>query len=211
MGERQQTLVADDSCAGEPTGIGGLDAALVPGEIAGLACAGKPTGSLHSRDIAEKKFAARLEADFRLRPEVRSLAQPKSIVCRREIVPCQALATRSGWTDSKLQTRRGMGPCQGRICGPETETLFGWTPMSIRPPLTPVPVRALLHPPLFTILNLLTDSLFPKRMHDLVWRNARDDYPVRQQACCRPHFSSATRRLAAWQWLYRPGDARFAR
>ena len=141
--EQQQTSVANVFCAGEPTGIAGLDAALVQGEIAGLACAGQPTSALRGRSAAAKKFAARLEAAFRLRSELRLLASPETIVCRCEDVTYRALAGRLGWTDAKLQTRCGMGPCQGRVCGPAVQTLFGWTPKSIRPPLTPVPVSAL--------------------------------------------------------------------
>ena len=67
----------------------------------------------------------------------------ETIVCRCEDVTYGDLSSRTGWTDAKLQTRCGMGPCQGRICGPATQTLFGWTPKSIRPPLFPVPVSAL--------------------------------------------------------------------
>jgi NADPH-dependent 2,4-dienoyl-CoA reductase/sulfur reductase-like enzyme len=141
--EQQQTSVANIYCAGEPTGIAGLDAALLQGEIAGLACAGQPTGSARARNAAEKKFASRLETAFRLRPELRLLASPETIVCRCEDVTYGNLAARTGWTDAKLQTRCGMGPCQGRICGPATQTLFGWTPKSVRPPLFPVPVSAL--------------------------------------------------------------------
>lgn len=140
---QQQTSVANVYCAGEPAGIAGLEAALVQGEIAGLACAGQPTHFLRARNAAEQKFAARLEAAFRLRPELRLLASLETIVCRCEDVTYGSLAARSGWTDAKLQTRCGMGPCQGRICGPATQTLFGWTPKSIRPPLFPVPVNAL--------------------------------------------------------------------
>jgi NADPH-dependent 2,4-dienoyl-CoA reductase/sulfur reductase-like enzyme len=141
--EQQRTSVANIHCAGEPTGIGGLEAALVQGEIAGLVCAGKPTASLRARNAAERKFASRLEAAFRLRPELRLLSTLDTIVCRCEDVTYDNLAARSGWTDAKLQTRCGMGPCQGRICGPATQALFGWTPKSIRPPLFPVPVTAL--------------------------------------------------------------------
>jgi NADPH-dependent 2,4-dienoyl-CoA reductase/sulfur reductase-like enzyme len=143
VNDQQQTSVANIYCAGEPTGIAGLDAALVQGEIAGLACAGQPINSLRARNTAEQKFAARLETAFRLRPELRLLAALETIVCRCEDVTYENLAARSGWTDAKLQTRCGMGPCQGRICGPATQTLFGWTPKSIRPPLFPVPVSAL--------------------------------------------------------------------
>jgi NADPH-dependent 2,4-dienoyl-CoA reductase/sulfur reductase-like enzyme len=143
VNEQQQTSVANIYCAGEPTGIAGLDAALVQGEIAGLACAGQQTAFLRARNASERRFAARLEAAFLLRPELRLLASLETIVCRCEDVTYENLAARSGWTDAKLQTRCGMGPCQGRICGPATQTLFGWTPKSIRPPLFPVPVSAL--------------------------------------------------------------------
>jgi hypothetical protein len=143
VNEQQQTSVANIYCVGEPTGIAGLEAALVQGEIAGLACAGQPTGPLRVRNAAEQKFAARLETAFRLRPELRLLAALDTIVCRCEDVPYEHLAARSGWTDAKLQTRCGMGPCQGRICGPATQALFGWMPKSIRPPVFPVPVSAL--------------------------------------------------------------------
>jgi D-hydroxyproline dehydrogenase subunit alpha len=141
--EQQQTSVANVYCAGEPTGIAGLDAALVQGEIAGLACAGQKTGPLRARNAAEKRFAAALETAFRLRPELSTLSSPETIVCRCEDVTYGDLASRAGWTDAKLQTRCGMGPCQGRICGPATQTLFGWKPTSIRPPLFPVPLNAL--------------------------------------------------------------------
>lgn len=143
VNEQQQTSVANVYCAGEPTGIAGLDAALLQGEIAGLACTGQSTGSLRPRNAAEQKFAARLATTFRLRPELRLLASLDTIVCRCEDVTYERLAARKGWTDAKLQTRCGMGPCQGRICGPATQILFGWTPKSIRPPLFPVPVSAL--------------------------------------------------------------------
>ena len=141
--EQQQTSVKNVYCAGEPTGIAGLEAALLQGEIAGLACAGQPMGSAHARYASKRKFAARLEIAFRLRPGLRLLAASETVVCRCEDVTYEHLAARSGWTDAKLQTRCGMGPCQGRICDPATQTLFGWTPKSIRPPLSPVPVRAL--------------------------------------------------------------------
>jgi NADPH-dependent 2,4-dienoyl-CoA reductase/sulfur reductase-like enzyme len=143
VNEQQQTSVENIYCAGEPTGIAGLDAALLQGEIAGLACAGQPTGPQRVRNAAEKKFAARLETAFQLRPELRLLATLETIVCRCEDVTYEDLATRAGWTEAKLQTRCGMGPCQGRVCGPATQTLFGWTPKSIRPPLFPVPLSAL--------------------------------------------------------------------
>jgi hypothetical protein len=53
------------------------------------------------------------------------------------------LQKHSGWRAAKLQTRCGMGPCQGRICGPATQFLFEWNPDSIRPPIFPVRVDSL--------------------------------------------------------------------
>jgi NADPH-dependent 2,4-dienoyl-CoA reductase/sulfur reductase-like enzyme len=135
----QETSVPGVFCAGEPTGIAGLDAALRDGRTAGMAAAEtletppKATG---------KTFAQGLESAFSLRKELRSLATPTTIVCRCEDVRFADLQPRSSWTDAKLQTRCGMGPCQGRICGPAVKTLFGWQATSVRPPLFPVPVAA---------------------------------------------------------------------
>jgi hypothetical protein len=48
------------------------------------------------------------------------------------------------WRSAKLHTRCGMGPCQGRVCGPAAEFLFGWKPESVRPPLFPPPRHSLI-------------------------------------------------------------------
>src|SRR6185437_4622405 len=47
--DSQRTSVPHVFCVGEPTGIAGLDAALVQGEIAGMACAGKTDAALIRR------------------------------------------------------------------------------------------------------------------------------------------------------------------
>jgi NADPH-dependent 2,4-dienoyl-CoA reductase/sulfur reductase-like enzyme len=141
--ESQRTSLPKVFCAGEPTGIAGLEAALVQGEIAGLAAAGSPTTSLHSRAAAGRAFGVRMEKAFALRSELASLPRPDTIVCRCEDVPFGALQPRTGWTDAKLQTRCGMGRCQGRVCGPAIEHLLGWKPVSVRQPLSPVPLQAL--------------------------------------------------------------------
>jgi D-hydroxyproline dehydrogenase subunit alpha len=141
--EAQRTSLENVFCAGEPTGIAGLEAALVQGEIAGLACAGKTSPWLGTRAAKQRAFGKRVEKAFALRTELRSLARPGTIVCRCEDVPVESIGSRTGWTDAKLQTRCGMGPCQGRICGPAVEYLFGWTPVSVRQPLFPVPLQML--------------------------------------------------------------------
>jgi len=140
---RQQTSIPNIYCAGEPTGIAGLDAAIVQGEVAGLACAGKPTNALSSRLQSERVFAKSLERAFVLREELRSLPSPDTIVCRCEDVRFGSLEGHAVWSDIKLQTRCGMGPCQGRVCGPAIEFLLKSEPASVRQPLYPVPLRAL--------------------------------------------------------------------
>jgi NADPH-dependent 2,4-dienoyl-CoA reductase/sulfur reductase-like enzyme len=141
--KEQRTSVANIFCAGEPTGIAGLEAARLQGRIAGLACAGRKSLWLQKRAAVERGFGAGLEKAFVLRMELKLLAEPQTIVCRCEDVTLAQLAERTGWTDAKLQTRCGMGPCQGRICGPAVETLLGWRPCSVRPPIFPVPLGAL--------------------------------------------------------------------
>jgi len=138
----QKTTVANVFCVGEPTGIAGLDAALVQGKIAGLIAAGEShkASELYKRRDKELAFAHRLESAFRLREELRSLAAPDTIVCRCEDVRLSQLQGRASWTEAKLATRCGMGPCQGRICGPAVQTLFNWRPTSVRPPIFPIPI-----------------------------------------------------------------------
>jgi NADPH-dependent 2,4-dienoyl-CoA reductase/sulfur reductase-like enzyme len=141
--ESQRTSLPNVFAAGEPTGIGGLEAALLQGEIAGLTCAGQNTVSLQKPAASARAFTSRMEEAFGLRDELRSLPHADTIVCRCEDVPFGSLHGHTGWTDAKLQTRCGMGPCQGRVCGPAIEYLLGWKPVSVRQPLFPVPLRAL--------------------------------------------------------------------
>jgi D-hydroxyproline dehydrogenase subunit alpha len=140
--KEQRTSLPNVFCAGEPTGIAGLEAAIVQGEIAGLACTGRGDASLQKRAEAERIFGDRMEKAFSLRTELRSMARPETIVCRCEDVAFASLHGYTGWTNAKLQTRCGMGPCQGRICGPAVEHLLGWKPVSVRQPLFPVPLQA---------------------------------------------------------------------
>jgi NADPH-dependent 2,4-dienoyl-CoA reductase/sulfur reductase-like enzyme len=143
--ELQQTSVIDVFAAGELTGIAGLDSALVTGTIAGLAAARKTDDlkPLLRRREKLRGFAERLDAAFALRPELLKLAQPETIICRCEDVPHASLTAFDNWNEAKRQTRCGMGPCQGRVCGPATQALFGWHIGSVRPPLFPVPLSAM--------------------------------------------------------------------
>lgn len=151
----QQAIAVDDwqACslddhfaAGECTGFGGSELALVEGAIAGHAAVGR-------RDLARKlwprrsrwqAFANTLARSFRLDAKLKDLARPDTLVCRCEDVPWSALANRHGWTDAKLHSRCGMGACQGRVCGAASQFLFGWEPPAPRPPLSPARIETLL-------------------------------------------------------------------
>src|SRR5947209_13255818 len=141
----QRTSLPNVFCAGEPTSIGGLELSLIEGEIAGLAAADRlqEAQQLFAQREKWRHFARRLARTFSLRNELRGLASPDTIVCRCEDVPHSRLQDHSGWRAAKLHTRCGMGPCQGRICGPATEFLFRWNPDSVRPPVFPVRVSSL--------------------------------------------------------------------
>lgn len=145
--EFQQTSVSDVYCAGESTGIGGLELSIVEGEIAGLAVAAN-TGEarkLFPVRTKQRRFAELLNRTFALRDELKTMVQAETIVCRCEDVTYDRLRAHSSWRAAKLQTRCGMGPCQGRVCGGAVEFLLGWRAESVRPPVLPVRVESLIH------------------------------------------------------------------
>ncbi len=145
----QQTSVPNVYCAGEPTGIAGVDAAMLQGEVAGLAASGQATTAarLYRKRDSQIAFGRVMDLAFALREELRTLSEPDTIVCRCEDVRFAQVQQQANpqnvWTDAKLQTRCGMGPCQGRICGPALNALFGWRNTSVRSPIFPVPIAAL--------------------------------------------------------------------
>jgi D-hydroxyproline dehydrogenase subunit alpha len=141
----QRTTVPGIFCAGEPTSIGGLELSVIEGQIAGLAAAGNLSDAqpLFPERKTARRFARRLENTFSLRNELRTLPSSDTIVCRCEDVRHSRLQLHTSWRSAKLHTRCGMGPCQGRVCGPATEFLFKWNPGSVRPPLFPVRVESL--------------------------------------------------------------------
>jgi D-hydroxyproline dehydrogenase subunit alpha len=143
--EFQGTTVDQIFCAGEPTGIGGVDASLIEGQIAGYAAAGHidKAQKLMGQKRKAQRFASRLDRAFRLRPELATLPTSQTIVCRCEDVTYSRLQAHTSWRAAKLHTRCGMGSCQGRICGPAAEFLFNWKSDSVRPPVFPARVENL--------------------------------------------------------------------
>jgi NAD(P)H-nitrite reductase large subunit len=123
------------------------------------------SGSLAARQRAAVQSAARHQrfqdalADLYRAPQLTDeLAEPETHVCRCEGVTWQAidraLAAGAGHIGTiKRETRAGMGPCQGRYCGPliaamvarstgeQPGELSGFAPS---PPVRPVEVGALI-------------------------------------------------------------------
>jgi D-hydroxyproline dehydrogenase subunit alpha len=145
VNEFQETTVTDVFCAGEPTGVGGAECALVEGQIAGLAAAGLADRRANCSASAPRGIAFRdaLNDTFSP-PRTAPMADGDTIVCRCEDVRRETLEPFADARAAKLHTRCGMGACQGRICGAATRFLFGWESDSVRPPAFPVRVDALM-------------------------------------------------------------------
>lgn len=126
--------------AGDGAGIGGWQAAEARGRLAGLDAAHR-LGQIDqaSRDTRavrwlaeeERALAIRpfLDALYRPAPEVLVPADRDTIVCRCEEVTAGRVrdAARLGATgpnQAKAYLRCGMGPCQGRLCGPTVAALI---------------------------------------------------------------------------------------
>jgi NADPH-dependent 2,4-dienoyl-CoA reductase/sulfur reductase-like enzyme len=130
--------------AGESTGIGGVDKALAQGRIAGLAVSGAEVSSTDRRALASAQAFARLLAGtFAPTPQLRELCERSTVVCRCEDVRAEQLQAHASWRAAKLQTRVGMGPCQGRVCGAACQFLYGWVEAGARPPVFPVSASTL--------------------------------------------------------------------
>lgn len=132
--EVQRTSVPGVFAAGEITGVAGAPAARAEGSVAGwTAAGGAPSAPAlrvlrQSRD-AGRAFAARLARAHPVGAAWPGWLRPETVVCRCEETDygtlCAALRSPAGADPrvSKLATRAGLGPCQGRICGPTVAAL----------------------------------------------------------------------------------------
>jgi thioredoxin reductase len=164
----QRTSVPELFVAGETTGIGGHDVALLEGAVAGVRAAadlgklsadeaGKQLARLRADLGRHREFADFLNRTFAIRPGIYDLVREDTLICRCEEVTAGAVgAVARQWEGSlkaiKHVTRAGCGQCQGRICGPlvaqiaakesgkRVEDLGVDTP---RPPIKPIPMDAL--------------------------------------------------------------------
>lgn len=125
---------------GDCTGLGGARAALAEGTIVGNAAAADLGHKVDAKAAIAARHALRRHRRFqkalwrfyrapRLNLE---LADPDTIVCRCEEVTLDRIerAVEEGCPsigDLKRTTRAGMGPCQGRYCGPILSEVFAKT------------------------------------------------------------------------------------
>jgi len=141
----QQSSIPEIACIGELTGIGGLEKAVIEGQIAGWSAAGHEAKvkDLAPRLKRMRRFAQGLDRAFALRAELRSVPTAETLVCRCEDVSFSDVRECSSWREAKLHARCGMGACQGRICGAATEFLFDWKQADVRPPVFPAAVSVM--------------------------------------------------------------------
>lgn len=139
----QRSTVPGVYAAGESTGIAGAEAALAEGAVAGRAAAGAPSARPSRTARTSRRFAERLARAFALRRELRTLADSRTIICRCEDVRLGQIDSAWSSRQAKLYTRAGMGPCQGRVCQPALEFLFGTRADPARIPLFAAPVATL--------------------------------------------------------------------
>ncbi len=139
----QETSIPGVFAAGEPCGVAGLETAIAEGELAGLSAADRlDAESAEARRLGRKRgsgrrLAAAMERAFRPRADLAAAVRGDTIVCRCEDVRLSDAASASGAREAKLSARAGMGPCQGRVCGPALAFLFGWDSDTVRPPVKP--------------------------------------------------------------------------
>lgn len=144
--EAQRTSVPSCFAAGEPTGVGGVEKSEAEGRVAGFMAADRPAEA--AGFLAEARrgraWAEALSRATALRPELRDLPGPATVVCRCERVVAAELQAWVRGRDARLHARCGMGRCQGRTCGPATDFLYGWAPGGPRQPLVPTTFADLL-------------------------------------------------------------------
>ena len=149
----QRTTVGGVFAAGEITGIGGADAARAEGAVAGcVAAGGTPSRELlRSRDRT-RAFAHRLKAAHPIGAAWPGWLRDDTIVCRCEettygrLKEAAADAVKPGPHALKLGTRAGLGPCQGRMCGPAVAELCGGAERHHRPIAQPIRLGELAAP-----------------------------------------------------------------
>ncbi|MDR5739674.1 MULTISPECIES: FAD/NAD(P)-binding oxidoreductase [unclassified Caballeronia] len=143
--DNQRTSLADVFAAGECTGIGGMELSRAEGTCAAHAALGVPIDARLARERNRwRAFAARVDRAFSLGADARAMPPADTLICRCEDVRIGDVAAHGNWREAKLQTRCGMGACQGRVCGEAAALYFGWPRAAAREPFTPVRIDTLI-------------------------------------------------------------------
>ncbi|WIV55890.1 NAD(P)/FAD-dependent oxidoreductase [Amycolatopsis nalaikhensis] len=151
--DHQHTSVPGVFAAGEITGIGGAVGAAAEGAVAGcVAAGGTPSRRLLRRRDRARAFAGRLAAAHPIGAAWPGWLRDDTIVCRCEETTYGDLKTAvadpaaPGPHALKLGTRAGLGPCQGRMCGPTVAELCGGAERHHRPIAQPIRLGELADP-----------------------------------------------------------------
>jgi NADPH-dependent 2,4-dienoyl-CoA reductase/sulfur reductase-like enzyme len=115
-----RTSVPGILVAGDGAGIGGAQAAVLSGRIAARSLSGRDSTDLRAERARCVAARPLLDALFAPRP---MQVDDATVVCRCEEVTAATIrqAARTGcqgMNQLKAYARCGMGPCQGRMCGP---------------------------------------------------------------------------------------------
>jgi NADPH-dependent 2,4-dienoyl-CoA reductase/sulfur reductase-like enzyme len=155
-----ETTVPGIIVAGDGARVGGAAASVFAGRIAALGCAhalaridiatrdreAAPVRAGHARAIASRPFIDTLFAPPRIDHD------DATLICRCEEVTAGQIREAvklgcPGLNQLKAFTRCGMGPCQGRMCGPSAAEVMagarGLHPRAIEPFRTRFPARPL--------------------------------------------------------------------
>ena len=138
-----RTTQAHIFAIGESRGIAGIDCAIAEAHLAAAVIGHGDTHTWQRHVQRERRVAAALDRSFPVTPPP---MDDDTIVCRCEDVTHAQLAPYHDWRSAKLQTRCGMGACQGRICGGAVAALYGWQADSVRPPIVNARVETLAQP-----------------------------------------------------------------
>lgn len=150
--------------AGDGAGVSGAVAAEYRGELAALEIA-RCLGILpvYERDALAAPIRAAMQQDALPRPFIDAMYAPQisgkyfkdeTVLCRCENVHVADIRKAVGEgvqevNEMKIVTRCGMGPCQGRMCGPALAEIIAAEldaspanvgQLKVRPPLKPVPL-----------------------------------------------------------------------
>ncbi len=135
--EQQRTRLPDVYAAGECTGIGGSELSIAEGYIAGYCAAGHPHQATPwvARREQWHSFATLLKQTFSLKPELKTLVNDSTLICRCEDVRWAEVSSLENLKQIKMLTRCGMGPCQGKICHSSLRFLKPLAGSQTRPPI----------------------------------------------------------------------------